>query len=216
MKRHIVLLGPPGSGKDSQGKRLCAYLGVPIISTGEALRDEIARETGLGIRFKEVISQGRLVPDTDMYELIDELFERNNIANGFILNGFPRTVPQAEFLDKFLSDKKMKLDIALNLFVSEEEILRRISGRRTCTICGEVYNIYYSAPSQEGICDKCGGKLSQREDDKESSVKTRLSVYNDLTYPLYEYYRIKCLLVDINGEGKFGDVFCRIIGVVDD
>lgn len=214
MKKFIILMGPPGSGKDTQGKRLSQHMGVPLISTGEALREEISRGTEIGRRFSDLIGRGLLVPDSDMFDFVRMLFERNDVSNGFVLNGFPRTIPQAEFLDGFLLGRNRKIELVVNLAVSDSEVVKRLSGRRTCSCCGAVYNVYYSPSSKGDLCDKCGGELVQRPDDSEASVRTRLEVYAKSTFPLVEFYKGRNLLSDVDGEGSPEEVFKNILEVV--
>jgi len=216
MKSYLILLGPPGSGKDTQGKRISEHLVLPLVSTGEALRDEIARGTDLGNKFKELIEKGQLVPDEVMFEFISELLSRIDLVNGFVFNGFPRTIEQAEYVDSYLLSSGILVEAVLNLSVSDAEIVKRISGRRTCRSCGAVYNIYYMHPENDEVCDKCGGELLQREDDKEEAVLRRISVYREETLPLIDYYMEKGILFDIFGEGTPDEVYYRLLEVVND
>lgn len=216
MKKHLIIMGPPGSGKDTQGKRISEKQRIPLISSGDALRDEIANGTVIGRKFQELIAKGLLVPDEVMFEFIDNLLSKYDLSEGFIFNGFPRTIPQAEFIDCYLKKRNIEIDKVVYLNVLDEEILRRISGRRTCKNCGSVFNLYYSKPNIDGKCDNCGGELFQREDDSEESVLKRISVYKKSTLPLIDYFREKKLLTEIDGNCTPEEVINRILEAIDD
>lgn len=194
----VILLGPPGSGKGTQAKRVTQELNIPHISTGDILRENIKSETELGRRAKEFMNAGRLVPDALVLDMLFERVRRNDCKSGYLLDGFPRTIPQAESLDQFL-ESKVHL-VAINLAVSDEIIVKRISGRLSCTVCGHVHNRFLSPPKLEGICDLCGGELIQRPDDRSEVVKERLLVYAKQTAPLIDYYERKGILHTIDGE----------------
>lgn len=194
----VILLGPPGSGKGTQAKRVTQELNIPHISTGDILRENIKSETELGRRAKEFMNAGRLVPDALVLDMLFERVRRKDCKSGYLLDGFPRTIPQAESLDQFL-ESKVHL-VAINLAVSDEIIVKRISGRLSCTVCGHVHNRFLSPPKLEGICDLCGGELIQRPDDRSEVVKERLLVYAKQTAPLIDYYERKGILHTIDGE----------------
>ncbi len=197
-KTVIILLGPPGSGKGTQAVGLTKELRIPHISTGDLFRENISQGTDLGKKAKSFMDAGKLVPDELVLEMLFDRVSRPDCAKGYLLDGFPRTIPQAEALDlKLKQDSKV---IALNLNVSDDLILKRIEGRLSCKDCGHIHNKYFSAPAKEGICDKCGGSLIQRSDDNAEVVKERLSVYHRQTQPLVSYYTKKGVLANINGE----------------
>lgn len=216
MKKYLIIMGAPGSGKDTQGKRISEKQKIPLISSGDALRDEIANGTPIGKKFQELIAKGLLVPDEVMFEFIDNLLSKYDLSRGFIFNGFPRTIPQAEFINCYLNKRNIEIDAALYLNVSDEEILRRISGRRICKNCGSVFNLYYSKPNIDGKCNNCGGELYQREDDFEDSVLKRISVYKESTLPLIDYFSKKKILIEIDGNGAFEKIMERILEAIND
>ena len=193
----IVMLGAPGSGKGTHGARLCAKLGVPSISTGDMLRAAVKNGTPTGLKAKEYMDGGKLVPDDVILDLIGERLKESDCKNGCLLDGFPRTIPQAEALEKVASP-----DCALLLDVPDEEIERRMVDRRVCKSCGATYNLNSLPPKAEGICDKCGGELMQRDDDKPDTVRARLRVYHEQTEPLVNFYRGRGVLKVVNVEGS--------------
>ena len=197
----IILLGPPGAGKGTQAKVLTKELDIPHISTGDILRKAIEEKTPLGLKAKKYMDKGYLVPDDLIINLIKERIRREDCKKGFLLDGFPRTIPQAEALGKISNiDKVTKLKIA------NEVAIERLSGRRTCKDCGAMYHVIYIPPRKEGICDRCGGELIIREDDKEEAVLKRLEVYREETRPLIEYYKKKGLLAIIDGGRRKEEV----------
>ncbi|MEM2889188.1 MAG: adenylate kinase [Candidatus Bathyarchaeia archaeon] len=189
----IVMLGPPGAGKGTYASRLNTILGVPHISTGDMVRDEIKAQTDLGKKIKQYSDKGELVPDEIIIQLLKERLKKPDCGKGFILDGFPRTISQAEALDKISN-----IDVVLNLNVPDEIIITRLSNRVTCKKCGAIYNILTLKPKKEGVCDNCGGELYQRHDDNPDVIKERLNVYREKTQPLIEYYKKKGLLKDIH------------------
>jgi len=201
----VILLGPPGSGKGTQAVRLTKELGIPHISTGDLFRENISKNTELGQRAKTYMNAGKLVPDEVVLDMLFDRVSRPDCAKGYLLDGFPRTIPQAEALDKHLS-KGVDL-IVLDLEVPDEVIVKRAEGRLTCASCGNVYNRYFSPPKEEGVCDKCGGTLIQRPDDKAEVVQERLRVYQAQTKPLVEYYSKKGVLQKVDGKKSPDDVF---------
>lgn len=207
----IVLLGAPGSGKGTQGKKLAEKYGIPQISTGDLLRAAVAAQTPLGKQAKVAMDAGQLVSDNIVVGLIRERLNEPDTANGFILDGFPRNLAQAEVLDAMLDEIGKPLQVALLIDVDFDILMKRLTGRRTCESCGQMYNIYTSPPKVEGRCDKCGGKLIQRADDNEETISKRLKVYEEQTMPLIAYYRGQGKLHTIKGEGDIDDIFTKII-----
>jgi len=207
---NLVLLGPPGAGKGTQAKKLFDEFGVPQTSTGDILRDAVRRGTELGKKAAPLMSAGKLVPDEVMVGIVLDRLQQPDLSRGFVLDGFPRTIPQAEALDSALRRVGKKLDAVISIQVPEETVVERISGRRTCPRDGSVYNIYQNPPERPGICDKCHGELVQRDDDKPEKVRERLAVYRAQTLPLEAYYAKQGLLRPINGvgppEGIYGEI----------
>lgn len=208
---NLILMGPPGSGKGTQSGRLRQRLHVPSISTGEMLRDETRRKTALGIEAKRHMDKGELVPDDVMVGVIQERLKQDDAARGFILDGFPRTVPQAEALDLTLSQLGRSLDRAVSLVVPDEELIKRLSGRRTCRNCGALYHIIFDPPTNAGICNKCNGDLFQRDDDHEDIIASRLDVYTRQTAPLLDYYQRRGLLASVDGVGASDAILARLL-----
>lgn len=202
----VIFLGPPGAGKGTQARELAREWGVAHIATGEMLREAVAAGTPLGRQAKGSMDRGALVPDDVIIALIGERFRAPDAARGFILDGFPRTIPQAEALARLLKDRGDSLDRVVMFEVSEGELLRRLTGRRTCRACGEGYHVTFAPPKRAEVCDKCGGELSQRDDDREATVRTRLAVYTTQTSPLLDYYRSQSVLRTVNGEGPIGEI----------
>jgi adenylate kinase len=197
-KTVIILLGPPGSGKGTQAAGLTKELGIPHISTGDLFRENISKGTELGKKAKSFMDAGKLVPDELVLEMLFDRVSRPDCIKGYLLDGFPRTIPQAEALDlKLTQNSKV---VALNLNVSDDLIIKRIEGRSSCKDCGHIHNKYFSPSAKEGICDKCGGELIQRNDDNAEVVKERLKVYHEQTEPLVAYYSKKGVLANVNGE----------------
>lgn len=201
----VILLGPPGSGKGTQAVRLSKDLEIPHISTGDLFRENIGKNTELGKRAKTFMNAGRLVPDELVLEMLFDRVSRPDCSSGYLLDGFPRTIPQAEALEHHLSGDVNV--IALNLNVDDDIIVKRAEGRLTCKNCGQVYNRNFSPPQKEGICDKCSGELYQRTDDTAAVVKERLKVYHEQTKPLILFYEKKGVLTQIKGENSPDNVF---------
>lgn len=202
----LIFLGPPGAGKGTQARELAREWGVPQIATGEMLRDAVAAGTPLGREAKRIMDTGALVPDEVMVGLIAERLRQPDAGRGFILDGFPRTIAQAEALDHLLKDLGQKLDRVLFFEVAEAELVRRLTGRRLCRRCQTAFHVVSAPPRQEGVCDRCGGELYQRDDDSEATVRNRLQVYARQTSPLLDYYRSRHLLTAIQGEGAIGTI----------
>lgn len=207
----IVLLGPPGAGKGTQAAKIVTKYSVPHISTGDIFRKNLKEGTPLGIKAKEYMDKGLLVPDELVVDLVKDRLSEKDCKEGFMLDGFPRTVFQAEALETELEKLNMELDAVVNITVDPELLLQRLTGRRICKSCGATYHTSFNASSKGHICDQCDGELYQRDDDKEETVKKRLDVYSEQTQPLIDYYTQKGLLIDIDGEGEINEVFNQII-----
>lgn len=196
----LIFLGPPGAGKGTQASRLCADRQWAHISTGDLLRDAIAAKLEIGVQAHSIMMTGKLVPDEMVLALVEQRLAKRDCAGGFVLDGFPRTVRQAEMLEQTLGRMNQKLDLALYFATTRDVVIRRLSGRRICRKCGANYHVTNIPPKQAGVCDKCGGELYQREDDKPETVDHRLEVYQKQTAPLIEFYRSKGLLKEISGD----------------
>lgn len=210
----LVLLGAPGAGKGTQAKKLIEKYGIPQISTGDILRKAVADGTPLGKEAKGIMDKGELVPDKIVLGLVEERVKQADCKKGFILDGFPRNTAQAEALDKLLNDLQMPLDSALSVDVPKEDLMKRLTGRRTCKKCQQMYNVYFSSPKKDAVCDKCGGELFQRDDDKEDTIKKRLDVYDAQTAPLIDYYSKKGIRKSVMGTGSIDEIFTNICNVL--
>ena len=206
----IVMLGAPGAGKGTQAKKLIEEFGIPQISTGDILRANIAQGTPLGKEAKGYMDKGELVPDKVVLGLVEDRLKKPDCQKGFILDGFPRNTAQAEALDGMLAGIGMPLKLAISVDVPFEDLMKRLTGRRTCRTCGQMYNIYFTPPKKEGVCDKDGGELFQRDDDKEETIKKRLQVYESQTAPLIDYYSKKGIVRKIAGTGSISDIYGKI------
>lgn len=206
----IIMLGAPGAGKGTQAIILAEKLNIPHISTGDIFRANIKNGTELGKKAKEFMDKGLLVPDELTVDLVKDRIQKDDCNNGFILDGFPRTIPQAEFLDNSMKNMGIELDAVLNVDVKDEVILNRLSGRRTCPACGATFHISFNKPKVEGICDACGAKLMQRDDDKEETILQRLDTYHNQTEPLVEYYTSKGKLVTADGHGTLEETIKEV------
>jgi len=206
----VIFLGAPGAGKGTQARRLAGEAGVPQVATGDMLREAAAEGTPLGREAKRYMDSGALVPDEVVIGLVDERLARGDAATGYVLDGFPRTVAQAEALDGLLERRRQELDRVIFFDVSRPELIRRLTGRRICRKCGTAFHMVSAPPRTAGRCDVCGGELYQREDDAEATVARRLDVYETQTAPLLDYYRRRGLLVRVAGEGAMEDVTDRI------
>ncbi|MFQ5925865.1 MAG: adenylate kinase [Terriglobia bacterium] len=200
LARPVVLLGAPGAGKGTQAREVAKHFGVPQIATGDMFRDHAARGTELGRQAKPVTDRGALVSDEIVSAMVDERIRQADCRRGFLLDGFPRTLPQAERLKEILADASFAPLLAVNLEVSYDNLLRRLTGRRTCKTCGAIYNLYDRSPSVPARCDRDGGELVQRADDREEVIRERLAAYERQTKPLIEYYRQRDALVEVNGD----------------
>jgi len=215
MASRVVLLGAPGAGKGTQAKMLIDRFKIPQISTGDILRKAVADGTPLGKEAKVIMDQGGLVSDKIVLGLVEDRIKQPDCKNGFILDGFPRNTVQAEALDKILSGMNMPLTVALNIDVDLNDLLKRLTGRRTCKSCQQMYNIYFSPSKKEGVCDKCGGALFQRDDDKEETIKKRLDVYQQQTAPLIDYYSMKKIMKTVAGVGSIEDIFKKAVAAIE-
>jgi adenylate kinase len=214
MAQILIFLGPPGAGKGTQARVVARKLGIPHISTGDILREAAAKQTGLGLAAKAIMDKGELVPDDVISPIVEERLSRPDCRNGAILDGFPRTIAQAEFLDGILKRTGLGEPLVLNLQVEPDSIIRRLTGRRTCSTCGEIYNIHVNPPRQAGVCDKDGGKLIQRADDNEDAIRIRLKAYEQDTLPLIDYYEKKHLLLHVDGSGSPEEITERLLGLL--
>jgi len=214
MATRVVLLGAPGAGKGTQAKMLIDRFKIPQISTGDILRKAVADGTPLGKEAKVIMDSGGLVSDKIVLGLVEERLKQPDCKNGFILDGFPRNTAQAEALDKILTGSNMPLTVALNIDVDLNDLLKRLTGRRTCKSCQQMYNIFFSPPKKEGTCDKCGGELFQRDDDKEATIKKRLDVYQQQTAPLIDYYSKKKIMKTVAGVGSIDDIFKKAVAAL--
>ena len=212
----IIMLGAPGAGTGTQAKKIAEKYGIPHISTGDIFRANIKNQTELGMKAKSYMDQGALVPDELTLELIMDRFTNDDCKNGYVLDGFPRTIPQAEALTKALADKQDVVDYAINVDVPDEAIVSRMSGRRACLACGGTYHIKFNPTKVEGICDACGGELVLRNDDKPETVQKRLDVYHEQTQPLIDYYQNQNILKEVDGTLPLEEVFQAIIAILED
>ena len=210
----IIMLGAPGAGKGTQAKQIAAKYSIPHISTGDIFRANIKNGTELGKKAKEYMDQGLLVPDELTCDLVMDRIAQDDAKNGFVLDGFPRTIPQAEALDAALTKIGQAMDFAIDVDVPDENIINRMSGRRACLNCGATYHIVSIPPKKEGICDSCGNELVLRDDDKPETVKKRLDVYHDQTLPLIEYYQGKGILKSVDGTQPMEKVFEDIVSIL--
>ncbi len=206
----IVMLGAPGAGKGTQAKKLIDEFGIPQISTGDILRQNIAQGTPLGKEAKGYMDRGELVPDKVVLGLVEDRLKQPDCKKGFILDGFPRNTAQAAALDEMLKGINMPLQLAISIDVPFDDLMKRLTGRRTCRSCGQMYNVYFTPSKVEGKCDKDGGELFQRDDDKEETIKKRLQVYESQTAPLIDYYSRKDIVRKIDGTGSISGIYEKI------
>lgn len=214
MKKRLILMGPPGAGKGTQSAFLVERLGIGHVSTGDMLRAHVTEESELGRKAKPFMDAGELVPDEIVVAMVRERLGRPDAAAGWLLDGFPRTEAQARMLDSALEEIGDALDAVIILEVPDEEILRRLGGRRVCLNCGAVYHLPMNPPAADGVCDACGGRVVQRDDDREELIRNRLRVYRERTKPLVRYYESRGLLVRVEGGGKLDEVFEKIEGAL--
>ena len=210
----LILVGPPGAGKGTQAVHLAAHYGIPHISTGDIFRLNIKNKTELGKLAKSYSDAGNLVPDSVTNEMVRDRLTHGDVANGFLLDGFPRNVAQAEFLRAILAEKSAPIDAALEFSLEDAEILLRLTGRRTCRACGTSFHIVFEKPAVDGICDKCQGELYQRQDDSEEVITHRLAVYAEQTQPIIAFYRSEGLLISIPATGEVSEISARAISAL--
>lgn len=210
----IIMLGAPGAGKGTQAKRIAEKYGIPHISTGDIFRANIKNRTKLGEKAKAYIDQGLLVPDELTCDLVVDRVQEEDCRNGYVLDGFPRNIPQAEVLHEALTKLGQKIDVAVNVDVPDENIINRMSGRRACVGCGATYHVEFNAPKTENVCDVCGEKLILRDDDEPETVKKRLDVYHEQTQPLIRYYKEEGILKSVDGTVDMEDVFQAIVTIL--
>ena len=211
----IIMLGAPGAGKGTQAKKIAEKYSIPHISTGDIFRANIKNGTELGKKAKTYMDQGLLVPDELVVDLVVDRVGQDDAKNGYVLDGFPRTIPQAEALDAALAKLNDKVDYAVDVDVPDENIINRMSGRRACVACGGTYHLKYAPTKKEGICDACGGELILRDDDKPETVKKRLDVYHEQTQPLIDYYNGKGILKSVDGTKDMSEVFDAIVAILE-
>lgn len=205
------MVGPPGAGKGTQAEFIAAHLSVPKISTGDLFRANVGQGTPLGLEAKKYMDAGQLVPDEVTINMVAARLAEPDAADGFLLDGFPRNVPQAEVLDEMLSKLGVALDVVLELVVDNDEVVRRLSGRRTCHGCGKIWHVEYDPTDKAGVCDRCGGELFQRDDDKPETIQRRLEVYAEQTAPLVDFYGGQGKLVGIDATGPVEDITARAV-----
>ena len=210
----VIMLGAPGAGKGTQAIKIAEKYAIPHISTGDIFRANIKNQTELGQKAKTYMDQGLLVPDELVVDLVADRVNQADCQNGYVLDGFPRTIPQAEALDNALVEMGQSIDYAINVEVPDENIVNRMSGRRACVACGATYHLVYAPTKVENVCDSCQGALILREDDKPETVQKRLNVYHDQTQPLIDYYTAKGNLVDVDGTQDIEDVFANIVQIL--
>jgi adenylate kinase len=207
----LVLVGPPGAGKGTQAQFIASHLSIPKISTGDIFRHNVSTGTELGRQAKAFMDRGDLVPDEVTIAMVVARLAEDDAQNGFLLDGFPRNVPQAETLRKLLADWDTKLDVVLELVVDDDEVVRRLSGRRTCRVCGRIWHVLFEPPARPGLCDDCGGELFQRDDDREHTIRHRLDVYAEQTRPLIAFYADDGVLLGIDATGPVEEITARAL-----
>ncbi|MDO5391613.1 MAG: adenylate kinase [Eubacteriales bacterium] len=210
----IIMLGAPGAGKGTQAKKIAEKYNIPHISTGDIFRANIKNGTELGVKAKSYMDQGLLVPDELVVDLVADRIQQDDAKAGYVLDGFPRTIPQAESLDAALAKMGQKIDYAIDVEVPDENIINRMSGRRACVKCGATYHLQYAKPKADGVCDVCGEQLILRDDDKPETVQKRLSVYHQQTQPLIDYYENQNALKEVDGTKDMEDVFADIVSIL--
>jgi adenylate kinase len=212
---NLIIIGPPGSGKGTQGKLIAERYHIPQISTGDILREAVRDGSALGVQASTSMTKGELVPDEVVVGIIEDRLAKGDCGKGFLLDGFPRTVAQADALERMLGKRGMAIEYVINIEVEVEELIGRLKGRRTCRRCGAMYHLLFNPPKQEGICDQCEGSLYQRDDDKEQTIRSRLEVYSQQTGRVIQYYASKGLVRSVNGFGHIDDIFHRIVKAIE-
>jgi adenylate kinase len=215
LKRAVIFLGPPGAGKGTQAKQVAQLYHVPHLSTGDMFRDHVSCGTALGLKAKPIMERGELVPDDIVLAMVEERISRPDCRDGFVLDGFPRTLPQAEKLSELLRGLNFGRPLVLHFVVDTQHLLRRLTGRRTCSVGGEIYNIYERPPKVPGRCDNDGGELAQRPDDREEVIAERLAAYERQTKPLVDYYRSQGVLADVDGSADVEAVTRAVLGILE-
>jgi adenylate kinase len=210
----VVLVGPPGAGKGTQAQFIASHLSIPKISTGDIFRHNVSTGTELGRQAKAFMDRGDLVPDEVTIAMVVARLQEDDTQSGFLLDGFPRNVPQAETLRKLLADWDTKLDIVLELVVDDDEVVRRLSGRRTCRVCGRIWHVLFEPPARAGLCDDCGGELFQRDDDREQTIRHRLDVYAEQTRPLISFYADDGILLGVDATGTVEEITGRAMAAL--
>ena len=214
LDRAVIFLGPPGAGKGTQAKKVAQLYGVPHLSTGDMLREHVAQWTELGRQAKPIMERGELVSDEIVLGMVEERIARPDCAHGFVFDGFPRTLPQAEALDRILERRKFGRPIVIHFVMDYDSLFRRLTGRRTCSLGGEIYNVYDRPPKVEGLCDHDGGELIQRPDDRPAVIHERLNAYDRQTKPLVEYYRSRGSLEEVNGSADVEEVTRELLAIL--
>jgi adenylate kinase len=210
----LLLIGPPGAGKGTQATIISKKYNIPQIATGDMLRQEVKNATDLGLKAKVFMDKGELVPDSLVISMLEKRLKEKDANNGFILDGFPRTVAQADALDKKFKELNITTFAVVELRVDEDSLIKRLSARRVCSSCGKIYNVVTEPPNKEGVCNDCNSSLYQRDDDKESTIRERFRVYNSKTAPLIEYYTKKGILKTVNAEGSIEDINKNVVTIV--
>jgi len=213
--KNLILLGPPGAGKGTQAKILIRKYGIPQISTGDILRAAVKAQTPMGVKAKQFMDAGSLVPDSVVVGIVEERLAMEDCLEGFILDGFPRTVPQADALAEMLLKTGRVIDHVIAISVDPDELLERVTGRRTCRGCGVGYHAKFDPPISDIVCNECGGELYQRDDDREETMRKRLDVYNEQTSPLIDYYRSRSLLREVAGIGAIDEIQKRLVSIIE-
>ncbi len=213
---NLIIIGPPGSGKGTQGGLVAERFHIPQIATGDILRDAVRNRSALGLKANAFMVKGELVPDEVVIGIIEDRLMQRDCAKGFLLDGFPRTVVQAEALEGMLGKRGLALDHVINIEIETGELLKRLMGRRTCNRCSAMYHLLFNPPKKEGICDQCGGSLYERDDDKEETIRSRLDIYSQQTGPVIQYYASQGLIRSINGVGHIDDIFHRILEAIEE
>lgn len=212
----VIMLGPPGAGKGTQASRISQRYDIPHISTGDMFRANLKQGTALGQEARQYMDAGELVPDDLVVRMVDDRLSWDDAQDGWDLDGFPRTIGQAEALDELLEEHDTPIDVVLRFAVDDDEVVERLSGRRVCRECGEIYHVHANPPAEEGVCDACGGELYQRDDDQEEVIRTRLASYVEDTEPLEQFYAERGLLRDVEAVGDIDDVTDRTLAVLAD